>query len=171
MKLFARAEAAPAAPAAIPLPAIYAAAPEAAPLLGATGAPWRVAAAADKADFVWDLPGGVLLRRTGDAVAQDVRTTAQLRGVLEKWETIEKPPAAPRRSPPAPDPRPRPLRRPLRTGYAGRRDGGGGEGRRRGYLTVFNLASDGTVQPLYPAAAEGEGRIEPGSACRSSPAA
>jgi hypothetical protein len=162
LKLFARPEAAPAvAPAAI-LPAIYAAAPQAQPLLQATGAPWRIATAAARADFVWDLPAGILLRRTGDAVAQGVTTTAQLRGVLEKWETIDK------LRPLLDEAR---LRVTLGPAPFGARYAPGAQvdatvvAAKSGapaYLTVVNLASDGTVQSLYPTADEGDGRIEPG---------
>ncbi|NJR78881.1 hypothetical protein HBH26_09810 [Sphingomonas sp. 36D10-4-7] len=167
LKLFARVEAA-APPETAPLPAIFAADPAAQPMLAAAGAPWRVAARAEAADFVYDRTAGVLLRRSGDRVAQDVATTAQLRGVLEKWDTID---------------RLRPLldetrvRLTLGPGAFGTRYVPGAQvdasvtaaaaaGSTTGaslYLTVFNLASDGTVQALYPSGQEGDGRIEPGA--------
>lgn len=168
LKLFARFDAAPPAPPAAMLPAIYAAAPAAQPLLAATGAPWRVATKADGADFVWDLPAGILLRRTGDAVAQDVASTAQLRGVLEKWETVDKLRPLLDESRlrltlgPAPfGSRYAPGAQVDATAVAAKTGTGAGA---PAYLTVFNLASDGTVQSLYPSAGnnEGEGRIEPG---------
>lgn len=165
MKLFAKFEAATAAPAAMSLPAIYAADPAAQPMLTATGAPWRVAAKADAADFVWDLPAGTLLRRSGDLVAQDVASTAQLRGVLEKWDTVA---------------RLRPLLNESRVkltlgqGAFGTRYAPGATvnatvtaasatgAAQPMYVTVFNIAADGTVQPLFPTAREGEGLIEAG---------
>lgn len=165
MKLFARVEAATTAPAPVVLPAIFAADAAAQPMLAAAGTPWRIAPRADAADFVWDLPHGVLLRRSGDQVAQDVATTAQLRGVLEKWETIDK------LRPLLDETR---LRLTLGPGAFGTRyapraqvnatvTAASSAGATAPlYLTVFNLASDGTVQPLYPNARDGEGRIEAG---------
>lgn len=165
LALFGALPAATAAPADAPLPAIYAAAAQARPLLAATGAPWRVAASANAADFVWDFAAGSLIRRSGDQVAQDVSTTAQLRGVMEKWDTLAKL---------------RPLldeaRLKVRIGplAAGARYAPGvqvnvgvkGQGAKSTaplYLTVFDLAADGTVQSLYPAAGEGDGVIAAGA--------
>lgn len=166
LKLFARFDAATVTPAPPAPPAIHAAAPAARALLAATGAPWRIAATAAQADFVWDYPAGALLRRSGDQVAQGVTTTAQLRGVLEKWDTVAqlRPLLDESRLRVSIGPAPQGAR------YApgaqanvavapGARPGTDG-----GFLTVVNIAADGTVQPLFPAAGEGEGRIEPGRA-------
>lgn len=164
MKLFARFDARTAAPPAPGLPAIYAADPAARPMLTASGAPWRVAASAEAADFVWDLAAGALIRRSGDQVAQGVSSTAQLRGVLEKWDTVAQ------LRPMLDESR---VRLTVGPGAAGARyapdaqvDVGVSTGKAAGalYLTVFNLAADGTVQSLYPAGGEGDGLIAAGQA-------
>lgn len=177
MKLFARFDSSVAAPAAPGLPAIYAAAPAARPLLAASGAPWRVATSAATADFVWDFAAGALVRRSGDQVAQDVTTTAQLRGVLEKWDTIAqlRPFLDESRlrltvGPAAPGARYAPDAKVDVAVTAGKgaagKDTAGRDAADKDtapqFLTVFNVAADGNVQSLFPAASEGEGAIARG---------
>ena len=145
---------------AAPKPAVFAADRNAAKLLAGQPA-WTVAARAADADFVWDAPAGTVLRRSGDVVARRVTALPALRGVLEKWAAMEQ------------------LRPLLTTQAAKVVIGPKGEGARYDpgarvnvavttpsnpaaaaapYVTVFNLASDGEVQTLYPLANDGEGR-------------
>jgi hypothetical protein len=140
-------------------PRVFVADAKAQAMLGSPGVPWSVAQNADTADFVWDYGQRVLLRKSGDVVAEGVGGTAALRGAIEKWNAVES-------------------LRPLMNEGRGRlivgpqvlgaRYRAGGqvalsyEGRSggAGYLTVFDLASDGTVQLLFPVTAEdGEGKL------------
>ena len=141
-----------------PKPAVYAADARAQALIGGDQ-PWRLADKAVDADFVWDFGSGSVLRRTGDVVARGVTTDAGLRGVVEKWATVEQ------------------LRPLLAEGSAKMVVGPQPNGARYGpgatvkltlasqphaeprYATVFDIASDGTVQTLYPLADDGEGRL------------
>lgn len=120
--------------------------------------PWLPAGPGDGADFIWDYDAGELLRRSGDLVAQNVLDTAAVRGVIEKWNTFGEL---------------MPLMNEAR-GQLQVMPGGSDITYRPGetvtvnlvakaagaYVTVFNLASDGTVQPLYPTQVEdGDGRM------------
>jgi hypothetical protein len=121
--------------------------------------PWTLAGSADAADFVWDYAQQTLLRRSGDAVAEGIGSTAALRGVIEKWAAVEslRPLINEARGRLVVGPQPLGARyRPggqVSLSYEGRAGAAG-------YATVFDLASDGTVQVLYPTAAEdGDGRL------------
>lgn len=158
--LLAAPPAAPTVPVQPPLPGIHASDPRAAGLLRLADAPWQVAGSAAAADFVWDYPARTLLRRTGDIVAQGVGTTAALRGVIEKWRTVEalRPFLNEEHGRLAIGPQDNGTRyRPgskVTVAYRGAPGAGG-------YATIFNLAGDGTVQLLYPAAPEdGDGKLD-----------
>jgi hypothetical protein len=142
-------------------PYVYAADPRAQALL-AGGADWVVGKSPLTADFNWDFRTGSVLRRSGDVVAQGVTTLPQLKGVLEKWATLEafRPMLSEANS--------KLVIGPQRNGARYK----GGErvdlaltrtqGGKPGYATVFNLASDGTVQTIYPLADDGDGRLPAG---------
>ena len=115
-----------------------------------------------QADFLWNATSGEVLRRSGDLVASGVTTAASLTGVVEKWRAVQA--LAPFVSE-------------LNTRLIVAPDGGDviyrehrkialdidrtERGKRAGrlYATVFNLASDGTVQMLYPLAPDGDGIV------------
>lgn len=123
---------------------------------------YRLVARADGADFVWDIGAGQVIRGTGDIVAEKIGTGGALAAVIEKWAAIGA------------------LRSALSEAgghvtigpaangtryHAGDRvrislDAAPTAGTR--YVTVFDLASDGTVQRLYPLDADGDGRVLPG---------
>ena len=125
--------------------------------------PWRDVGTREAADFIWDAAQGAVMRRSGDTVAQGVTTPAALRGVIEKWNTVEAL-------------RPLMNERMLRLTIGPRANGVryGAEqqvtialnpiapGQAARYATIVNLASDGTVQRLFPLTAEdGEGQLGP----------
>lgn len=121
----------------------------------------RIVGEDQPADFRWDRTAGKLYRRSGDLVAEDLPSLAAVAGTLEKWRTIAalSPLAAERaiRLKVAPggfdwlhEPGARiavSLER-----LPGWRD-------RTLYATVFNLASDGTVQLIYPLGGE-DGKLD-----------
>jgi hypothetical protein len=151
----------PAPPIAPALPAIFAMDAKAGSALGGPGQPWRVAPAMSQADFGWDMAKAIVLRRSGDAVAQNIASAASLRGVIEKWNAVEA------LRPLLSEAKARVAIGPERNGarYAPNAnvtialqqsaDGGGPPL----YATIFNLASDGTVQRLYPLADDGDGLL------------
>jgi hypothetical protein len=124
---------------------------------------WRISESPGEADFIWDRDTGDIVRRSGDIVASQVATPAAFEGVIEKWQTIQAL---------------QPLVSELPARMAVKPNGsdyiyGPGTpvtltlsrtrpapGRR--YATVFNLASDGTVQLLYPLAPDGDGLLPEG---------
>lgn len=130
-----------------------------------TELPWRDVATPQEADFIWNKPAHTVLHRSGDAVAQEVGSVAALRGVIEKWNTVEAL-------------RPLMNERTVRITIGPQANGaryapgakvsislqyqGQGANPPQGYATVFNLASDGTVQRLYPLIAQdGDGALGP----------
>jgi len=128
-------------------------------MLAGPDTPWKLVASADAADFVWDYAERTLLRRSGDVVAQGVGSGTALRGVIEKWSAVEslRPMINEARGHLVVGPQPRGTRyRPgaqVSLSYEGKAGAAG-------YATVFDLASDGTVQVLYPTAAEdGDGKL------------
>lgn len=142
------------APNAAPLPAVWIVGHAQTTPLG-----WRLASAQGEADFVWDTGTGAVLRRSGDTVAEKVMSDAQLAGVIEKWGAVD-------------------ALRPLLNEQAARVTiTPGPSGARHAaesvvsvalaardapavrYATIFNLASDGTVQRLYPLDRDGDGRM------------
>lgn len=152
-------------------PAVYAADPVASLMLENATA-WRRAARAEDADFVWSMAGGEVLRRTGDIVARGVKDRTGLEGVIEKWATVEalRPFLSEAAAHVVIGPRrngvrytagehvtvavvPSPLIKVVAAPPA------------PAFVTIFNLASDGRVQTLYPVAAEdGDGRMPPHAA-------
>ena len=152
--LFATVPPPPARPAAPPLPGLYVADVKARATV--TGDyPWRLLTDGQGADFIWDARAQAVLRRTGDVVAQAIRTAPQVRGVIEKWAALE-------------------ALRPLLSENGGRLMVGPLDNGARypsgapvtltlmqpdsqpppsaapRYATLFNIASDGTVQRLFP---------------------
>jgi len=149
-----------------PRPAVFAADPAALAMLGGQ-TDWRLATAPEEADFVWDFPSGSILRRSGDVVARRITSLPALRGVLEKWRTVEA------LRPMMAEASGRLIVGPRRNGS--RYEAGAkvdltlttpvtGQGAGPRFVTVFDLASDGTVQVLYPLAEDGEGRMPAGGA-------
>jgi hypothetical protein len=127
--------------------------------------PWRVVDSPKGADFRWMMKDGDVVRRSGDIVASHIRSLAAFEGVMEKWRTVMAL---------------RPLVSELNLRMAIEPDGSDviyqndmritlkltqpvTAKRRPGsrYVTVFNLASDGTVQLLYPLAVDGDGLLTP----------
>jgi len=163
--LFGAAPPPPAPPAPSPLPGLYVA--DARARASVTGDyPWRILTDGRGADFVWDAGKAVMLRRTGDVVAQNVKGPAQVRGVIDAWGAMEalRPYLSERTA--------RVMVGPLENGarypsgapvtLALDQTGGPAQAGAR-YATVFNVASDGTVQRLYPTApSDGDGRLAPG---------
>ncbi len=145
------------------LPGVFAADKAGTALLQGSAVPWRIAASAADADFLWDTAKRTVLHRSGDMVAEGVATSAALRGVIEKWNAVE-------------------TLRPLLSEAKARLTVGPeqpGARYRKGatvalsleptahtgvaplFATVFDLASDGTVQLLYPVeAVDGEGKLD-----------
>lgn len=154
----------PAPPAQPPLPGLYVADVQARASM-AGDHPWRLLADPKGADFVWDAPRRVMLRRTGDMVAQDVRGPAQVRGVIDKWAAIEalRPMLSEQRARVMIGPRDNGARYPAGAPVTLALAPVGAMDTAPRYATVFNVASDGTVQRLFPVAGEdGEGRLPPG---------
>lgn len=157
----------PVAPAPSPLPGLYVA--DAKARASVTGDyPWRVLTDGAGADFLWDAASQTMLRRTGDVVAQNVRALAQVRGVIDKWAAMEalRPYLSERRARlvvgPLENGARYPSGAPVTLALAAGEPVTGKEAERR-YATVFNVASDGTVQRLYPmTASDGDGRLAPG---------
>lgn len=152
----------PLAPGVATLPAMFA--PEKAVLaqLSAPDFPWRTAPDSAHADFVWDSAQGVVLRRSGDAVATGVTTISALRGVVEKWNAVDqlRPLLSERSVILEIGPRPSGARYPAgaKVSVTVRRPVPA-RGDRAEYLTLFGIASDGTVQTLYPLVVDGAGLL------------
>ena len=144
-------------------PAVFAVGGGAAMLTEGSGQPWRKVASAAAADFHWDTDNASVSRRSGDIVAQAIDTPAALTGVIDKWNTLDAL-------------RPLISERALRVTIGPQANGAryapGAHVSIRIrhapsatplYLTVFDLASDGTVQLLYPqSAADGDGALGAG---------
>lgn len=165
LKLFAQADVAPRKPENASLPSVYAVGNAGKLRLNPDSPFWRMAPAADKADFVWDLPNGDVIRRTGDVVAQGVDTAAAFDGVLEKWHAIEA------LRPMLNESRAKIAIGPLRSGA--RYPMGvelkvalsiGDAFPAAVFATIFNVAADGTMQVIFPAtASDGKGQLPPGN--------
>ncbi len=126
--------------------------------------PWRRVGLPDQADFVFAAKDGALIRRSGDVVARGIEFGAALRSVAEKWAVIE-------------DLRPYLNEAQAKLEIAPQASGTiyapgkvirlglqhvGGPGADAGFVTVFNLAANGTVQMLYPIVpADKDGRVGP----------
>lgn len=143
------------------LPGVFAADKAGLGILQGAAVPWRIAASAADADFLFDTSKRTVLRRSGDVVAEGVATSAALRGVIEKWNVVETL---------------RPLLTEARAQLRVGPEKPGARYRKEStvtlsleaetkaaplYATVFDLASDGTVQLLYPVdAVDGEGKLD-----------
>ena len=96
-------------------------------------------------DLVWDAGQRQALSGQGDVVAYQVADAAALRQVVAKWRLLATVKALSA---------PHSLRLRLEPGDGLHREGAvisiTLDGHRHGYLTLFNLAADGTVQFLYP---------------------
>lgn len=164
LHLFAEIKPAIQPPAAPALPSVFALDAQANSLLALPNSPWRTVADRSKADFIWDVAQGAVLRRSGDIVAERVSNAAGLRGVVEKWQAIE-----------ALRPALNEARMRVRIGpdEAGARYHTGqtvsidlqlsAMAAAPRFLTMFNLASDGTVQTLFPLASDKDGQIAGGA--------
>lgn len=165
--LFATAPPPPNPPVPPPLPGLYVADLKA--RASVTGDhPWRILPDGKGADFVWDAAQQTMLRRTGDVVAQNVKGAAQVRGVIDKWGAMEA------LRPFLTEERARLMIGPLENGarYPSgapvtlalvQRPPQEDAAPSDRYATVFNVASDGTVQRLYPVTpADGDGKLAPG---------
>lgn len=150
-------------PPATVLPGLFATGAPAAALVTGGDVPWHLVGAREQADFIWNGDSGEVFWRTGDRVAQGVGSSGALRGVVEKWNAIA-----------ALEPlmNEKAIRvtigpKPLGTRYApgehvdlALQYDAPAKGKAAPYATVFNLASDGTVQLLYPLTPEdGDGRL------------
>lgn len=124
-------------------------------------APWRLAASTNDADFIWLTGSQEVLRRSGDVVATGISSVAAFAGVMEKWQAVLA--LRPLVSELAMRLSVNPLGSdelygegaPIGIAMVRTRRGGG-----QRYATVFNLASDGTVQLIYPLAPDGDGRLD-----------
>ena len=127
----------------------------------AADAPWRLASASNDADFIWIFEAGEVVRRSGDLVATRVKTMDQFIGVLKKWQTLLtlRPLVSERAV--------RLVIEPSGTDFVNTSDSTVAVKMARimpainqTYATVFNIASDGTIQLLFPLGADGDGSIE-----------
>lgn len=124
-------------------------------------AAWQLAASSNEADFLWLLGSREVLRSSGDVVASGIASQAAFAGVMDKWQAIMT--LRPLVSELAMRLTVNPLGSdalyaegaPIAVALARTRRGGGPR-----YATVFNLASDGTVQLLYPLAPDGGGQLD-----------
>ena len=163
--LFATVPPPPAPPVAPPLPGLYVADVKARASVAGPDHPWRVLSDGKGADFVWDNVRHVMLRRTGDMVAQNVKTLPQLRGVIDKWAAIEtmRPLLSEQRARLVVGPLDNGARYPSGAPVTLALQADGQRVAAPQYATVFNIASDGTVQRLFPVApSDGDGRLAPG---------
>lgn len=125
---------------------------------------FRIVGDDQSADFRWDRTSGNLYRRSGDLVAEELRSIADVADTVEKWQAIAalSPLAAARSIQLKLEP----------NGFDWLHEPGSrislslkrlpGWRDRTLYATIFNVASDGTVQLIYPLAGE-EGKLVAGS--------
>lgn len=124
---------------------------------------WRVSPSSDEADFQWLISEGNVVRSTGDIVATGVKGTQAFGGVMDKWRAVAA--LTPLVSEfamrlilePSGEDFIYPENSPVRISLASSKRAARALPAR--YATVFNLASDGTVQLLYPLAIDGEGKL------------
>lgn len=122
---------------------------------------WRIAASSNDADFLWVLSTREVLRRSGDIVATGIDSPIAFSGVMDKWQMVMT--LRPLVSELAMRLTVNPLGSdelyaegtPISMLLARARRGGGAL-----HATVFNLASDGTVQLIYPLDADGAGLLD-----------
>jgi hypothetical protein len=111
-------------------------------------------------DLTWSAKDGVVTDSHGDRVAEDLRSAEALAGVIAKRKAIGELAGSANERVLQVEVGPRPKGQLYKKGetvdLAVTHRGEGA------YLTAFNLASDGTVQMLYPLDGDGEGRMKPG---------
>ncbi|KAA9018790.1 caspase family protein [Sphingobium limneticum] len=169
--LFATVPPPPAPPAPPPLPGLYVADVKARASVSGDH-PWRILTEGQGADFVWDARAQAMLRRTGDIVAQNVKTPAQVRGVIDTWAALEAlRPLLSERSArlmvgPLDNGARYPSGAPVTLALAQTQpqpQAGQGDSAAPRYATIFNIASDGTIQRLFPVTeSDGDGRLATG---------
>ncbi|CAH0498160.1 hypothetical protein NVSP9465_03236 [Novosphingobium sp. CECT 9465] len=165
-RLFATPNIAVAPPTPAPIPAIFAQDRRAKAMLSSPSATWKVTQSAQDADFVLDYATGALVRRSGDVVAQEVTSTARLLGVLDKWSALEslRPMINEARAQLAVSPQREGSRYAAGATVKVRLESTAGL-KAGAYATVFNIASDGTIQRLFPVdPSDGSGQILPDGA-------
>ena len=132
--------------------------PAAADLLGGSG-PWA-SIPRGTPDLTWNAKEGWVTDSRGDRVAENLKTPEQLTGVIMKRRAISQLAGSANERQMTVDIGPRPRGQLYRNGenvdLAVTHRGAAG------YLTAFNLASDGTVQMLYPLDGEGNGQLVAG---------
>ena len=150
-------------PAKLALPSVFANDPAMMSRLAGDN-PWRVAENMTGADFVWDVGKTSVLRRSGDVVAENIRTIPAIRGVVEKWDAVagfqkllSEGTARLVIGPGRNDVRHAPGTKVTLTLQQNQMS----DGKPR-YATVFNLAADGTVQRIYPVDGDGDGLLAAG---------
>ncbi len=164
VKLFARSDVASKAPTKVSLPSVFIQSGHRGIQPEPQEAFWQVVQSSDKADFVWDLKTGDVVRRSGDIVAQGVDTVPKLTGVLEKWQAFEA------LQPLLNEARAKLAVEPLRPGS---RYPSGSQVKvslaagnlvpDAAFATVFNVAADGTIQLIFPTtASDGKGQLAAG---------
>jgi len=130
----------------------------AADLLGGRG-PWA-SIPRGVPDLTWNAKEGWVTDSRGDRVAENLKTSEQLTGVIMKRRAISQLAGSANERQVKVDIGPRPKGQLYKNGesvdLAVTHRGGAA------YLTAFNLASDGTVQMLYPLAGEGDGLMGAG---------
>lgn len=165
--LFGAVPAPPAPPAPPALPGLYVADVKARASVSGDH-PWRILTEEKGADFIWNATAGTISRRTGDIVAHQVSSPAQVRGVIDKWGAMEalRPYLTEKTARLMIGPQENGARyasgAPVTLTLMQAEPGAAGTPGDR-YATVFNVASDGTVQRLYPiGASDGVGKLAPG---------
>lgn len=132
--------------------------PAAADLLGGSG-PWA-SIPRGTPDLTWNAKEGWVTDSRGDRVAEGLKTPEQLSGVIMKRRAINQLAGSANERQIRVDIGPRPKGQLYKNGesvdLAVTHRGAGG------YLTAFNLASDGTVQMLYPLDGDGNGQMVAG---------
>lgn len=128
--------------------------------VGSAGS-WQMARSSNDADFLWIYGSQEVLRRSGDVVATGIDSALAFAGVMDKWQAVMslRPLVSELSMRLTVDPLGSDKIYPAGTSVgmtlARTRRGGGPL-----HATVFNLASDGTVQLIYPLDADGAGMLD-----------
>ncbi|ODT89596.1 caspase family protein [Phenylobacterium sp. SCN 70-31] len=131
---------------------------QAAELLGGRG-PWASIPSGEP-DLTWNATEGWVTDHRGDRVAENLRTPEQLSGVIMKRRAITQIAASANERQLKVDIGPKPTGQLYRKGEAV--DLVVTHRGTSAYLTAFNLASDGTVQMLFPIDGDGDGLMAAG---------
>lgn len=145
----------------LPMPQVIIAGQSEAMALPSSATAWRLASSSNDADFLWVLSTREVLRRSGDIVATGIDSPLAFTGVMDKWQMVMT--LRPLVSELAMRLTVNPLGSdelypegtPISMLLARVKRGGGTL-----HATVFNLASDGTVQLIYPLDADGAGMLD-----------